>query len=157
LCPRAARTRRGYGGIRWDRLPRIRLLASRGRLEGNPRASRVLKWAEPSCGPVTGAGSFHLREAVEADKCGGGLAGSDVNDHRCAAVGVSLRQGSDELGTNGQAKREASPRIGADGAADAEDRVAAGCTLRDRETGVSEWAPGIAAGRSLAHRPWAAE
>ena len=99
---------------------------------------------------------FHLREAFEADKCGRGFASSNVNDHRRAAVGVLLRQGSDEVATSGQAEHEATTRIGRDGAACARDGVAAGCTMREGETGVSEWAPGIAAGR-FGRGPWAAE
>jgi hypothetical protein len=98
---------------------------------------------------------FHLREAVEADKRGCGLAGSDVNDDTCAAVGVSLRQRSDEVATSGQAKRETSTCIGGDDAACARDGVAAGCTLREGETGVSEWAPRVA--RRFGCRAWAAK
>ena len=46
-------------------------------------------------GTKRSSGLFHLREAVEADKCGRGFASSDVNDDTFAAVGVSLSQGSD--------------------------------------------------------------
>ena len=106
-------------------------------------------------GSVMGLGLFHLWEAVEADKCGRGFAGSDVNDDTCSAMGVSLRQGSDEVATNAQTKHEATTRIGRDDAACTRDGVAARCTLRKGETGVSERAPGVA--RRLGRGPWAAE
>jgi hypothetical protein len=73
-----------------------------------------------------GAGSLHLREAVEPDKSGRRFAGPDPNHHRPAAMGMSLRQGGDDVGGDGQAKREAAARVGGDGALCARGGVAGG-------------------------------
>jgi hypothetical protein len=103
------------------------------------------------------AGSLHLREADEAHDRGRGFASSDLYGEACAAVGVSLRQRSDEVAADGQAKREAAARVGCDDAGRTRDRVARCGMARKREAGVRERAPGVAAGRSLLHGAGAAE
>jgi hypothetical protein len=75
---------------------------------------------------VGGLGSLHLREADEADERGRGFASSDLYAEARTAVGVSLRQRSDDVGSGGQAKREAASRVGCDDAPRTRNRVAGG-------------------------------
>jgi len=101
--------------------------------------------------------SLHLREAGKADQHWGGFAGAHLNVEAIAAVGVPLRQRSDEVGPGGQEKLKVPVRVGGDSAAGAREGIPGGRTLRKREARVRERAPGVAAGGSLAHWAWAAE
>jgi len=74
-----------------------------------------------------------------------------------AAAGVSLRQRSDYVSTRGQEKLKVAVRVGGDDVTGAGDGIPGGRTLRKREAGMREWAPGVATGRSHPHRAGAAE
>lgn len=118
----------------------------------DPAAKTHVSRFDRICAP-TGAGSLHLREAGEADQHCYGFAGAHLNVKAVAAVGVSLRQRRDDVSTGAQEKLKLPVRVGDDGAAGARDGIPGGRTLRKREAGMRERAPGVAARRSLAPQP----